>query len=313
MIPMSGVYEIAPIALFHSAFGKDESTYKKASPLHHVKGPHPPAPMIYADKDYLTIDQMSERFCKKLDNCQCKAATLKVANRDHISIIVYMMSESDPTTQAILQFVATHSGLKLRKKGWQIGRFAIAGRTLTRSVSERCAATAAFKGAVYQPIPLVVVRTLPMRWLTHTNKVWPSAPPKHKLAVRSPVRKRPKRVPSGAMTQTPPGPVAKRLPWESHFRPSTPPPFAGVSFQSLGFTKTLPSPVEPSSLTGKTIQEPPFVTYSFLRSGDRAMPLGRRLLDTRESVPSLPLMRKTPVKSNSRLSPLARPYGGSVK
>ena len=68
------------------------------------------------------------------------------------------------------------------------------------------------------------------------------------------------RVPSGAMTQTPPGPVAKRLPWASHFRPSVPPPFAGASFHCLGSTNTLPSPVERSSLTGKTIQEPPLVT-----------------------------------------------------
>src|SRR5262249_16207663 len=47
-------------------------------------------------------------------------------------------------------------------------------------------------------------------------------------------------------------------------------------------------------------------------SGDRAMPLGLSVFETRERVPSLPLMRNTPVKSSSRLSHLARPYGGSV-
>ena len=99
-----------------AAFGKDESTYKKASPVHYVKGNHPPALIIYADKDYLTIDSMSEKFCKKLQDNKCQAVTLQVAKRDHINIIVNLiLSETDPTTQAILQFVASGTaGLKLR-------------------------------------------------------------------------------------------------------------------------------------------------------------------------------------------------------
>lgn len=117
MIPMSGVYTIAPVALFHKAFGKDESKYKEASPQHHVTGNHPPALIIYADKDYPTIDTMSEAFCKKLKGCKCHATTFKVADRDHINIIVRLAaSETDPTTQALLRFVASHSGLKLCAK-----------------------------------------------------------------------------------------------------------------------------------------------------------------------------------------------------
>jgi hypothetical protein len=39
-----------------------------------------------------------------------------VADRDHISIIVRMVSETDPTTQAVLLFIARHSELKLTEK-----------------------------------------------------------------------------------------------------------------------------------------------------------------------------------------------------
>ncbi|MCI0464395.1 MAG: alpha/beta hydrolase [Gemmataceae bacterium] len=116
VIPMSGVYTIAPLGSLQAAFGKDAAVCKAASPLTHVKEKHPPALIIYAEKDYLTLDVMAEQFCKKLKGCRCEAESLKVADRDHISIIVRMVSETDPTAQAVLQFIARHSELKLTEK-----------------------------------------------------------------------------------------------------------------------------------------------------------------------------------------------------
>jgi acetyl esterase/lipase len=113
-IPMSGVYIISSV--LQNAFGKDAEVHKQASPLTHVKADHPPTLVIYADRDYATIDLMSEQFGKKLKECKCQADVLKIEKRDHISIIVNMVNESDVTTQAVLQFVAAHSGLKLRAK-----------------------------------------------------------------------------------------------------------------------------------------------------------------------------------------------------
>jgi hypothetical protein len=55
-------------------------------------------------------------MCGALKKCQCEAGTLKVKDRDHISIIVQMAKEEDPTTQAVLDFVARHSGLKRTPK-----------------------------------------------------------------------------------------------------------------------------------------------------------------------------------------------------
>ena len=115
-IPLSGVYTILPNFIFEKAFGKDAAVCKAASPLAHVKGEHPPALIVYAEKDYLTLDRMAEQFCKKLKGCDCEAEILKIAKRDHISLIVQTANETDPTTQAILHFVARHSGLKLRPR-----------------------------------------------------------------------------------------------------------------------------------------------------------------------------------------------------
>ncbi len=113
VIPMSGVYTILPGRIFEPAFGKDAEVCRLASPLEHVKGDHPPALIVYADKDYLLLDAMAEQFCRKLKGCACEARTLKVENRDHISIIVRTCDENDLTMQAILRFIARHSELKL--------------------------------------------------------------------------------------------------------------------------------------------------------------------------------------------------------
>jgi acetyl esterase/lipase len=113
IIPMSGVYTILPNGVFESAFGKDAELCRQASPLEHVRRDHPPALILYADKDYPFLDAMAEQFGRKLKGCACDASVLKVAKRDHISIIVQACNETDPAMQAMLQFIARHSALKL--------------------------------------------------------------------------------------------------------------------------------------------------------------------------------------------------------
>lgn len=116
LIPLSGVYDISANLIFEPYFGKDPKVCKAASPLTHVAGKHPPALILYADKDYPFLDVMAEQFCKKMKGCECDAAILKVTNRTHISIIIGLSDEADPATQAVLEFVARHSNLKLRPR-----------------------------------------------------------------------------------------------------------------------------------------------------------------------------------------------------
>ncbi|HXG09116.1 MAG TPA: alpha/beta hydrolase [Gemmataceae bacterium] len=119
-IALSGVYTILP-GLFSSQFGSDAEVCRKASPLNHVNGKHAPFLLIYADKDYPFCDRMAEQMCQALVRCNCEANTLKIKDRDHISIIVQVQKEDDPTTQAILDFIARHSELKLTPKGKSLG------------------------------------------------------------------------------------------------------------------------------------------------------------------------------------------------
>lgn len=115
VLPLSGVYTILPGRL-SGAFGSDAEICRKASPINHVNGKLPPFLIVYAEKDYFTLDIMAESMCKKLKEAKVDADLLKMKDRDHITIIRNVANEDDPTTQAILGFIAKHSDLKLQPK-----------------------------------------------------------------------------------------------------------------------------------------------------------------------------------------------------
>jgi acetyl esterase/lipase len=108
VIPISGVYLVVP-PLFSSTFGKDVAGYKDASPLEHVRGNHPPFLILYGDRDFPTCDVFSERMCQALTDAKCEASTVKVKDRDHISIIKRMLNDGDPAARAIVEFIGKHS------------------------------------------------------------------------------------------------------------------------------------------------------------------------------------------------------------
>lgn len=117
VIAISGVYSIFPGAIFESAFGKNEEAVKNASPLRHVKENLCPFCLLYAEKEYPTLDLMAEQMGKALKDCKCDASITKLKDRDHVSIIRKAASdETDPVVQAIFEFMAKHSSLKLTPK-----------------------------------------------------------------------------------------------------------------------------------------------------------------------------------------------------
>jgi acetyl esterase/lipase len=117
VIGISGVYTILPSPPFKAVFGEDKEVLKTASPMEHVGTKHPPFLILYAEKDYFMLDVMAEQFCKKLNENSCEATVHKLAERDHISIIVHMASnEADPLNRRVFDFLAKHSGLKIRAK-----------------------------------------------------------------------------------------------------------------------------------------------------------------------------------------------------
>jgi acetyl esterase/lipase len=110
VIALSGVYNIRPGKL-SEVFGKDEESCRKASPLQHINGKHPPFLIVYAEKDFKGCDEQSNKLCAALRKSQSEAAILEIKDRDHISIIRKMSHENDPATQALIEFVRKHAGL----------------------------------------------------------------------------------------------------------------------------------------------------------------------------------------------------------
>jgi len=63
------------------------------------------------------FDRMAERLCEALKDKKVEAATYKMKDRDHIDSIMKLASnEADPATQMLLEFVAKHSGMKLKPR-----------------------------------------------------------------------------------------------------------------------------------------------------------------------------------------------------
>ncbi len=107
---LSGVYEIvAEAKVFESAFGKDAAVCKAASPLTHAKGKHPPFLIAYADNDFTQLDKMAENMHTALKKAESPAELMKCKDRNHYTIIIKFVDNSDPLNKAFRDFVAKHN------------------------------------------------------------------------------------------------------------------------------------------------------------------------------------------------------------
>jgi acetyl esterase/lipase len=112
VISISGVYSILPVGALASAFGKDPEVCKKASPINNVGDKHPPFLILYADADYPLLDYTAEQMGQKLKDHKCEVVTMKMKDRDHISIMKKTTEADDPTQKAILDFIKKHTEKK---------------------------------------------------------------------------------------------------------------------------------------------------------------------------------------------------------
>jgi acetyl esterase/lipase len=102
----SGVYEIVPkIKIFDGAFGTDETVCKKASPLSHVSGKHPPFFIAYAETDLFALDKMAEDMHAALKKANSPSELMKCKDRNHISIITKFVDATDPLHKEFAAFV----------------------------------------------------------------------------------------------------------------------------------------------------------------------------------------------------------------
>jgi acetyl esterase/lipase len=115
VIPVSGVFTIRPSERMEPVFGKEESC-KNASPLTHVQANLPPFLILYAEKDLGDLDKQAVQMNEALQKAKCDSECRLMKERHHGTIMRNIANEDDPATQAILEFLAKRTDLKLKAK-----------------------------------------------------------------------------------------------------------------------------------------------------------------------------------------------------
>jgi acetyl esterase/lipase len=101
VLPLSGVYDVSAIGGF-----KDDPV--KASPIKHVRAGAPPFLITYCENDYPSLPQQARLFDAALRQAGDSSELVYVPGKNHISEIVDIWHDDDPTALAILHFIAEH-------------------------------------------------------------------------------------------------------------------------------------------------------------------------------------------------------------
>lgn len=102
----SGVYEIVTgVPTLEAPFGKDEKVCKLASPLTHAAGKHPPFLIAYADNDFPRLDETALNMHAALKKADSPVELVKCTERNHYTIIIKFVDNTDPLNKAFRTFV----------------------------------------------------------------------------------------------------------------------------------------------------------------------------------------------------------------
>ena len=104
-IALSGVYDLAVGESQASVFGTDKQNRRAASPLFHIQSQAPPFLISYCQWDYPTLPAQARLFHAALRKAGVAAQLVFVPREGHISEMISITRDDDPTAQAILQFV----------------------------------------------------------------------------------------------------------------------------------------------------------------------------------------------------------------
>jgi acetyl esterase/lipase len=113
-IPVSGVFVVS--TRIKNVFGDDAEVCKKASPQSHVREGLSPFLIIYGDNEIAGLGKQAEAFAPALKEKKVETTIVQGKDRNHGTIMMRMAGEDDPATQAVLEFIARHSNLKLTAK-----------------------------------------------------------------------------------------------------------------------------------------------------------------------------------------------------
>ena len=101
VLPLSGVYDVSSIAGF-----KDDP--ENASPVKHVHAGAPPFLITYCENDYPSLPYQARTFDAALHKAGDSSQLVYIPGENHITEIVDVWKDDDPTAQAILRFIASH-------------------------------------------------------------------------------------------------------------------------------------------------------------------------------------------------------------
>jgi acetyl esterase/lipase len=98
VLALSGVYDVSMLAGFQTG-GVD------GSPMHRIAAGAPPFLITYCQNDYPSLPAQARNFHAALKAAGDSAELVYIPGKNHISEIVNVWQENDPTAQAILKFM----------------------------------------------------------------------------------------------------------------------------------------------------------------------------------------------------------------
>ncbi len=101
VMPLSGVYDVSTIAGFKDGPGN-------ASPIQHIRPGAPPFLITYCENDYPSLPYQARTFDAALRKAGDASQLVYISGENHISEIVNVWKDTDPTAQAVLRFIAEH-------------------------------------------------------------------------------------------------------------------------------------------------------------------------------------------------------------
>lgn len=95
---LSGVYTVGTLSAFAAA---DDDP----SPIHHVHAQAPPFLVTYCQWDYLELPKQARDFAEELKKKFVGVKLVYIPGENHISEIIDTLKDTDPTAQALLDFI----------------------------------------------------------------------------------------------------------------------------------------------------------------------------------------------------------------
>jgi acetyl esterase/lipase len=118
-MPLSGLFVIPGDRVFDVPFGRNPATRAAASPINHVGPNAPPFLVMFGENDFPACDRpQADAFCKECQKCGVSAELMEIPRRNHISILLNMVSDTDPVPRSMLSFITAQVALqRLQERG----------------------------------------------------------------------------------------------------------------------------------------------------------------------------------------------------